>query len=64
MVIAQSVTVQQSKPTNENLTPEAQAAVVRLSNLERAIWKGSMNSPSVELSLKELNVGGLRIVRS
>ena len=55
MVIAQSVTVQQSKPTNENLTPEAQAAVVRLSNLERAIWTGTMNSPGVELSLKEIN---------
>lgn len=55
MVIAQSVTVQQSASTNENLKPEVQAGVVRLSNLERAIWNGSMNSPGVQLSLKEIN---------
>jgi hypothetical protein len=55
MVIAQSVTVQKSAPANENLTPEAQATVVRLSNLERAIWTGSMNSPGVKLSLKEVS---------
>ena len=54
IVVAQSVTVQQSRPTNENLTPEAQAAVVRLSNLEKSIWTRSMNSPGVELSLKEI----------
>ena len=54
IVVAQSVTVQQSKPTNENLTPEAQDAVVRLSNLEKAIWTRSTNSPGVELSLKEI----------
>lgn len=55
MVASQTLTVQQSKPTNENLTPEAQAAVVRLSNVERAIWTHSMNSPGAELSLKEIN---------
>jgi hypothetical protein len=54
MVTAQSVTVQKSAPSNEDLKPDAQAALVRLSNLERAIWKGSMNSPGVELSLKEV----------
>ncbi len=55
MVVAQSVTVQQSRPTNENLTPDAQATVVRLSNLEQAIWTGSGNSPGVKLSLKEIS---------
>lgn len=53
-VIAQSVTVQKSAPSDENLTSNAQAAVVRLSNLEKAIWKGSLNSPGVQLSLKEV----------
>ncbi len=54
MVMAQSVTVQKSAPSDENLTSNAQSAVVRLSNLEKAIWKGSLNSPGVEMSLKEV----------
>jgi hypothetical protein len=53
--LAQSVTVQQSAPTNQNLTPEQQATVVRLSNLQRNFGKSSMNSPGVALSLKEIS---------
>jgi hypothetical protein len=52
---AQSVTVSQSAPNNQNLTPEQQAAVVRLSNLQRNFGKSSMNSPGVALSLKEIS---------
>ena len=55
MVIAQSVTVQKSAPTNEDLTADAQAAVVRLSNLEKAIWNGSLNSSGAKLTLKEVS---------
>ena len=55
LAMAQSVTVQKSAPSDENLTPEAQAAVVRLSNLEKAIWNGTLNSPGVKLSLKEVS---------
>jgi hypothetical protein len=54
-VLAQSVTVRQSAPTNQNLTPEQQAMVVKLSNLQRNFGKSSMNSPGVALSLKEIN---------
>jgi hypothetical protein len=54
MVMAQSVTVQKSAPSDENLTANAQAAVVRMSNLEKAVWKGSLNSPGAQLSLKEV----------
>jgi hypothetical protein len=52
---AQSVAVSQSAPTNQNLTPEQQAVVVRLSNLQRNFGKSSMNSPGVALSLKEIS---------
>lgn len=52
--LAQSVTVRQSAPTNQKLTPEQQAAVVRLSNLQRNFGKSGMNSPGVALSLKEI----------
>jgi hypothetical protein len=55
LAMAQSVTVHQSAPSNENLTPEAQAAVVRLSNLQRNFGKSSTNSPGVALSLKEIS---------
>jgi len=55
VALAQSVTVQQSLPTNQNLTPEQQATVVRLSNLQRNFGKGTMNSPGVTLSLKEIS---------
>lgn len=51
--LGQSVTVQKSAPSNQDLTADAQATVVRLSNLEKGIWKGALNSPGVELSLKE-----------
>jgi hypothetical protein len=54
MAIGQSVTVQKSAPGDENVPSDAQAAVGRLSTLEEAIWKGSLNSPGVELSLKEV----------
>lgn len=54
IAVAQSVTVHKSAPSNEDLTPTAQAVVVRLSKLEKAIWSGSMNSPGVHLSLKEV----------
>lgn len=50
----QSVTVQQSAPTNQKLTPEQQETIVRLSNLQKKLGK-SMNSPGVELSLKEIS---------
>jgi hypothetical protein len=53
--LTQSVTVQQSLPTNQNLTPDQQATVVRLSNLQKNFGKISMNSPGVTLSLKEIN---------
>jgi hypothetical protein len=52
--LAQSVTVLQSAPTNQKLTPEQQAKVVRLSNLQRNFGKSSMNSPGVEVFLKEI----------
>lgn len=55
VALAQSVTVRQSAPTNQNLTPEQQATVVRLSNLQRNFGKSSMNSPGVALSLKEIS---------
>jgi hypothetical protein len=55
LVLSQSVTVRQSSPTNQNLTPQQQAAVVRLSNLQKNFGKSSMNSPGVTLSLKEIN---------
>jgi hypothetical protein len=54
MTIAQSVTVNKSARSDQYLASDAQAAVIRLSNLEKAIWKGSLNSPGVELSLKEV----------
>ena len=53
--LSQSVTVRQSSPTNQNLTPQQQAAVVRLSNLQKNFGKSSMNSPGVTLSLNEIN---------
>jgi len=53
--LAQSVTVRQSAPTNQNLTPEQQATVVRLSNLQRNFGKSSTNSPGVALTLKEIS---------
>jgi hypothetical protein len=53
--LAQSVTVRQSASTNQNLTPEQQAMVVRLSNLQRNFGKSSTNSPGVALSLKEIS---------
>jgi hypothetical protein len=52
---AQSVTVSQSAPNNQNLTPEQQATVVRLSNLQKNFGNSSMNSPGVALSLKEIS---------
>lgn len=55
IALAQSVTVRQSAPTNQNLTPEQQATVVRLSNLQRNFGTSSMNSPGVALSLKEIS---------
>ena len=55
LTAAQSVTVQKSAPSDQDLTSQAQAAVVRLSNLEKAISTASMNSPGVELSLKEIS---------
>jgi hypothetical protein len=54
VAVAQSITVQKSAPSNEDLAPDVQAAVARLSKLEKAIWSGSMNSPGVGLSLKEV----------
>jgi hypothetical protein len=55
LALSQSVTVRQSSPTNQNLTPQQQAAVVRLSKLQKNFGKSSMNSPGVTLSLKEIN---------
>lgn len=54
LAVTQSVTIQESSPNNQKLTPEQQAAVVRLSNLQRNLGKSSMNSPGVELTLKEV----------
>jgi hypothetical protein len=53
--LAQSVAVRQSAPSNQNLTPEQQATVVRLSNLQKNFGKSSTNSPGVVLSLKEIS---------
>src|SRR5262245_50368229 len=55
LAIPQSVTVQTSSPNNEIITTEEQAIVVRQSNLEKAIWNGTLNSPGVKLSLKEVS---------
>ena len=53
--LGQSVTVQKSAPGNQDLPTDAQAAVVRLSSLEKSIWKGTLNSPGVEFSVKEIS---------
>ncbi len=55
MAVAQSVTVHKSLPTSQDLTPEQQASVVKLSNLQRNFGKSSTNSPGVQLSLKEIS---------
>jgi hypothetical protein len=52
-VLVAAQTVQQSSPTNQNLTPEQTAAVMKLANLQKNFGK-KMNSPGVDLSLKEI----------
>lgn len=48
-----SQTVQKTSPTVQELTPEQKALVMRLANLQKNFGK-KMNSPGVELSLKEV----------
>jgi hypothetical protein len=52
--IAVSQTVQKSAPTDQDLTAEQKAKVVRLANLERNFGKG-MNTPGVVLFAKEVS---------
>jgi len=46
-------TVQKSSPNDQDLTAEQKNAVVRLANLQKN-FGGIMNSPGVELSLREV----------
>jgi hypothetical protein len=41
LALSQSVTVRQSLPTNQNLTSQQQAAVVRLSKLKRILERAA-----------------------
>jgi hypothetical protein len=51
---AQSVTVQKSAPTDQDLTEEQMGTVVKLANLQKNVGK-KMNSPGVDLSLREID---------
>jgi hypothetical protein len=46
--------VQKSSPTDQDLTPDQKAKVMQLANLQRNFGK-KMNSPGVDLSLKEID---------
>ena len=47
-------TVQKSSPTNQDLTAEQQAAVIKLAKIQKNFGK-KMNSPGADLSLKEID---------
>jgi hypothetical protein len=53
-VFTSSQTVQKSSPSDQDLTADQQAAVVKLANLQKNFGK-KMNSPGVDLSLKEIS---------
>jgi hypothetical protein len=53
-IFAPTQTVQKSSPTDQDLTAEQKAQVVKLANLQKNFGK-KMNSPGVDLSLKEIN---------
>jgi hypothetical protein len=52
-VFAPAQTVQKSSPSDQDLTAEQTAAVVKLANLQKNFGK-KMNSPGVDLSLTEI----------
>lgn len=53
-ILASAQTVQKSSPTDQDLTAEQKALVVKLANLQKNFGK-KMNSPGVDLSLKEIS---------
>ncbi len=53
-VLGATQTVQKSSPSDQDLTADQKAAVVKLANLQKSFGK-AMNSPGVDLSLKEIS---------
>jgi hypothetical protein len=53
-IFASGQTVQKSSPTDQDLTAEQKALVVKLANLQKNFGK-KMNSPGVDLSLREIS---------
>lgn len=53
-ILASAQTVQKSSPTDQDLTAEQKALVVKLANLQKNYGK-KMNSAGVDLSLKEIS---------
>jgi hypothetical protein len=53
-ILAAAQTVQKSSPANQDLTSDQTALVVKLANLQKNFGK-KMNSPGIELSLKEIS---------
>src|ERR1700686_3308457 len=53
-VFGSTQTVQKSSPSDQDLTAEQKAALVKLANLQKNFGK-KMNSPVVDLSLKEIS---------
>ncbi len=54
LTVATAQTVQKSSPSDQGLTPEQKAMIVKLANLQKNFGK-KMNSPGVDLSLKEVS---------
>jgi hypothetical protein len=52
-MVGAAQTVQKSSPTNQDLTPDQTAMVMKLANLQKNFGK-KMNSPGVDLSLREI----------
>lgn len=53
-VLGATQTVQKSSPSDQDLAADQKAMVVKLANLQKSFGK-AMNSPGVELSLKEIS---------